>query len=135
MQGFERALRTLVEHWPLQMERKIHVALLQSLLSSMQIKQQQILATNFLNFLIFYFQFLGNESTQKSSTPPATQCLDQNLFCGYWARIGECETESKFMKIFCKKSCELCDEKKGEEQKSQEKSVEAAAAYGWYSIA
>ncbi|KAI6233874.1 Metalloendopeptidase [Aphelenchoides fujianensis] len=35
-------------------------------------------------------------------------CVDKNLFCGYWARIGECRSESKFMKIFCKRSCGLC---------------------------
>lgn len=35
-------------------------------------------------------------------------CVDKNLFCGYWAKIGECKTESKFMKIFCKQSCHLC---------------------------
>jgi len=75
----------------------------------------------------------GKEIVQKSSAHPAVQCLDQNLFCGYWARIGECESESKFMKIFCKKSCDLCIEGGGEE-KAQEKTLEMAAAYGWYSI-
>ncbi|KAI6171460.1 Astacin-like metalloendopeptidase [Aphelenchoides bicaudatus] len=35
-------------------------------------------------------------------------CVDKNLFCGYWSRIGECRSESKFMKIFCKRSCGLC---------------------------
>lgn len=38
------------------------------------------------------------------------KCADKNLFCGYWAKIGECRSESKFMKIFCMKSCGLCDE-------------------------
>uniref|UniRef100_A0A914VE07 Metalloendopeptidase n=1 Tax=Plectus sambesii TaxID=2011161 RepID=A0A914VE07_9BILA len=39
----------------------------------------------------------------------AGRCLDKNLFCGYWAKIGECKSESKFMKIFCKRSCGECD--------------------------
>uniref|UniRef100_A0A914CXD6 Metalloendopeptidase n=1 Tax=Acrobeloides nanus TaxID=290746 RepID=A0A914CXD6_9BILA len=38
------------------------------------------------------------------------QCVDKNLFCGYWARIGECRSESKFMKIFCRKSCGKCED-------------------------
>uniref|UniRef100_A0A0N5BDF3 Metalloendopeptidase n=1 Tax=Strongyloides papillosus TaxID=174720 RepID=A0A0N5BDF3_STREA len=40
--------------------------------------------------------------------PTIKACVDKNLFCGYWAKIGECKTESKFMKIFCKQSCHLC---------------------------
>ncbi|CAD6191889.1 unnamed protein product [Caenorhabditis auriculariae] len=36
------------------------------------------------------------------------KCEDKNLFCGYWAKIGECKSESKFMKIFCKASCGRC---------------------------
>ncbi|CEF71658.1 Astacin-like metalloendopeptidase [Strongyloides ratti] len=43
----------------------------------------------------------NNKKTKKG-------CVDKNLFCGYWAKIGECKTESKFMKIFCKQSCHLC---------------------------
>ncbi|KAH7728393.1 NAS-14 protein [Aphelenchoides avenae] len=31
--------------------------------------------------------------------------IDKNLFCGYWAKIGECKSESKFMKLYCRKSC------------------------------
>lgn len=36
------------------------------------------------------------------------KCEDKNLFCGYWAKIGECSSDSKFMKIFCKASCKRC---------------------------
>ncbi|CAJ0579444.1 unnamed protein product, partial [Mesorhabditis spiculigera] len=35
-------------------------------------------------------------------------CEDKNLFCSYWAKIGECNSESKFMKVFCKASCGKC---------------------------
>ncbi|KAI6189049.1 Astacin-like metalloendopeptidase [Aphelenchoides besseyi] len=43
-----------------------------------------------------------------SSTPSRGACVDKNLFCGYWSRIGECRSESKFMKVFCKRSCGYC---------------------------
>uniref|UniRef100_A0A914ZNR2 Metalloendopeptidase n=1 Tax=Parascaris univalens TaxID=6257 RepID=A0A914ZNR2_PARUN len=47
---------------------------------------------------------------QTTIRPTSRQrCLDKNLFCGYWAKIGECKSESKFMKIFCKRSCGLCE--------------------------
>ena len=36
---------------------------------------------------------------------------EESPFCGYWAKIGECKSESKFMKIFCKASCNRCDDK------------------------
>uniref|UniRef100_A0A1I7SHV6 ShKT domain-containing protein n=1 Tax=Bursaphelenchus xylophilus TaxID=6326 RepID=A0A1I7SHV6_BURXY len=35
-------------------------------------------------------------------------CIDKNVFCGYWSRMGECKNESKFMRVFCKKSCGFC---------------------------
>ncbi|VDP13336.1 unnamed protein product [Onchocerca flexuosa] len=42
-----------------------------------------------------------------------SRCLDKNLFCSYWASIGECNTGSKFMMIFCKQSCNICGNKIG----------------------
>ncbi|CAG9533598.1 unnamed protein product [Cercopithifilaria johnstoni] len=48
----------------------------------------------------------SNQKTQSS------RCLDKNLFCSYWASIGECNTESKFMMIFCKRSCNNCATKR-----------------------
>ncbi|WKY03081.1 hypothetical protein Q1695_016406 [Nippostrongylus brasiliensis] len=48
----------------------------------------------------------GKETTEKKTKE--TSCMDKNLFCGYWAKIGECNSESKFMKIFCKASCGKC---------------------------
>ncbi|KHN76319.1 Zinc metalloproteinase nas-14 [Toxocara canis] len=47
-------------------------------------------------------------TTTRPSTTKNSRCLDKNLFCGYWAKIGECKRESKFMKIFCKRACGLC---------------------------
>ncbi|VDM54351.1 unnamed protein product [Angiostrongylus costaricensis] len=46
----------------------------------------------------------GNEKTGGVQE----KCTDKNLFCGYWAKIGECNSGSKFMKIFCKASCGRC---------------------------
>uniref|UniRef100_A0AC34RDK2 Metalloendopeptidase n=1 Tax=Panagrolaimus sp. JU765 TaxID=591449 RepID=A0AC34RDK2_9BILA len=52
----------------------------------------------------------SDSSTEKVTPPPEDKnCTDKNLFCGYWAKIGECKSESKFMKVFCKKSCGQCD--------------------------
>ncbi|CDW53644.1 Astacin and ShK domain containing protein [Trichuris trichiura] len=36
------------------------------------------------------------------------ECKDRNLFCPYWAMIGECKNEQKFMKAYCSRSCNLC---------------------------
>ncbi|GMR44687.1 hypothetical protein PMAYCL1PPCAC_14882, partial [Pristionchus mayeri] len=47
-------------------------------------------------------------STRNSGS--SSVCRDKNLFCSYWAKIGECSSESKFMRIFCKKSCGRCEE-------------------------
>uniref|UniRef100_A0AC35TKW6 Metalloendopeptidase n=1 Tax=Rhabditophanes sp. KR3021 TaxID=114890 RepID=A0AC35TKW6_9BILA len=46
--------------------------------------------------------------TKNKENGSKTSCVDKNLFCGYWAKIGECKSESKFMKIFCKRACNLC---------------------------
>ncbi|KAK6111290.1 Astacin (Peptidase M12A) family protein [Brugia pahangi] len=43
----------------------------------------------------------------------SSRCVDKNLFCSYWASIGECNTGSKFMTIFCKRSCNNCGNKVG----------------------
>ncbi|EGT47978.1 hypothetical protein CAEBREN_31707 [Caenorhabditis brenneri] len=47
-------------------------------------------------------------TTVTTTTQPKEKCEDKNLFCSYWAKIGECNSESKFMKIFCKASCGKC---------------------------
>lgn len=45
---------------------------------------------------------------EKEKEKEKPECKDKNLFCGYWAKIGECDSDSKFMKIFCKASCKRC---------------------------
>ncbi|CAI2351472.1 unnamed protein product [Caenorhabditis sp. 36 PRJEB53466] len=52
--------------------------------------------------------FFSTTQKPKSTTSAAPKCEDKNLFCSYWAKIGECNSESKFMKIFCKASCGKC---------------------------
>ncbi|EYC19860.1 hypothetical protein Y032_0023g757 [Ancylostoma ceylanicum] len=49
----------------------------------------------------------GTKEKEKITEVKET-CKDKNLFCGYWAKIGECKSDSKFMKIFCKASCGRC---------------------------
>ncbi|CAJ0959335.1 unnamed protein product, partial [Mesorhabditis belari] len=48
------------------------------------------------------------KSRVKPKLPNGEMCEDKNLFCSYWAKIGECSSESKFMKVFCKASCGKC---------------------------
>ncbi|VDK74834.1 unnamed protein product, partial [Onchocerca ochengi] len=50
---------------------------------------------------------------EKIDRKTESRCLDKNLFCSYWASIGECNTGSKFMMIFCKQSCNMCGNKLG----------------------
>ncbi|VDN02544.1 unnamed protein product [Thelazia callipaeda] len=49
-----------------------------------------------------------NNTTRREKSEEL-DCIDKNLFCSYWAGIGECNTGSKFMLTFCKRSCHLCN--------------------------
>ncbi|CAL1528606.1 unnamed protein product [Lymnaea stagnalis] len=41
--------------------------------------------------------------------PPVTGvCADGNVYCTSWADLGECDSNSAYMKEKCKKSCGLC---------------------------
>ncbi|CAJ1441229.1 unnamed protein product [Effrenium voratum] len=43
--------------------------------------------------------------------PSATGgCLDRDGQCGYWAAIGECEANPRYMLTMCQASCHVCDE-------------------------
>ncbi|KAI1725044.1 astacin (Peptidase family m12A) domain-containing protein [Ditylenchus destructor] len=53
-------------------------------------------------------QSKGTTEERTTPRPRAITCTDKNHFCSYWARIGECRSESKFMKIFCRRSCGNC---------------------------
>ena len=44
----------------------------------------------------------------------AIECVDMPEFesiCPKWAKNGQCTTNTGFMKIFCKKSCDMCASK------------------------
>ncbi|CAH3194803.1 unnamed protein product, partial [Porites evermanni] len=36
-------------------------------------------------------------------------CRDNHRSCSYWARIGECQRNSGYMLLNCKKSCNNCN--------------------------
>ena len=35
-------------------------------------------------------------------------CIDEDLQCEDWASVGECEVNSRYMLIKCRKSCNVC---------------------------
>ena len=37
-------------------------------------------------------------------------CNNRHRYCGFWARFGFC-TRSRFMRLYCRQSCNLCDGK------------------------
>ena len=39
---------------------------------------------------------------------PPSACINENQSCDYWARYGECEKNPGYMKIKCKKACDVC---------------------------
>merc|ERR1712168_335464 len=36
-------------------------------------------------------------------------CADNNKFCADWAKKGQCQSNPGYMKLFCRKSCQLCE--------------------------
>ncbi|XP_003373581.1 putative ShTK domain protein [Trichinella spiralis] len=40
----------------------------------------------------------------------STNCCDQHEWCGFWAGIGECETNKNWMTRNCQISCRKCDD-------------------------
>lgn len=36
-------------------------------------------------------------------------CDDTDKHCRYWAKQGECETNPTFMRVYCRRSCSVCD--------------------------
>uniref|UniRef100_A0A915L804 Metalloendopeptidase n=1 Tax=Romanomermis culicivorax TaxID=13658 RepID=A0A915L804_ROMCU len=50
------------------------------------------------------------ETTARPTLTSGQQsCEDKNLFCSYWARNGQCQSETKFMHKICRKACNLCE--------------------------
>ncbi|XP_041484608.1 EGF-like repeat and discoidin I-like domain-containing protein 3 [Lytechinus variegatus] len=44
-----------------------------------------------------------------SSLPSMSDCRDNSDFCEYWAGVGECEVNPRYMLFHCKVSCHQCD--------------------------
>ena len=44
------------------------------------------------------------------SNNSASKCQDQHDKCEMWASLGECDANPPYMHVYCKRSCELCDE-------------------------
>ncbi|XP_074656946.1 zinc metalloproteinase nas-14-like isoform X2 [Tubulanus polymorphus] len=40
-----------------------------------------------------------------------TTCRDRHKYCQFWAAIGECNRNPRYMKVHCKLSCEICSYK------------------------
>ena len=51
---------------------------------------------------------IGNENNDKKKT--ASKCQDQHEKCEMWADLGECDANPPYMHVYCKRSCELCDD-------------------------
>lgn len=45
--------------------------------------------------------------TKRVTSPPVV-CKDNNQWCNWWMRRGECRINPGYMKVNCKKSCRVC---------------------------
>ncbi len=43
-----------------------------------------------------------------TGTTPTNNCVDNNVNCGYWAGVGECQRNPAYMNVNCRRSCRLC---------------------------
>ncbi|CAL4065514.1 unnamed protein product [Meganyctiphanes norvegica] len=41
--------------------------------------------------------------------PKPSGCTDSNRYCPDWARKGQCNVNTAYMHVYCKKSCDKCD--------------------------
>merc|ERR1719495_54077 len=48
-------------------------------------------------------------TTTTTTTPVPVNCEDENEFCSDWASQGQCKSNSGFMHVKCKKSCDRCN--------------------------
>lgn len=46
------------------------------------------------------------QATEKPSS--STGCQDNGEHCKYWSEHDECERNPKYMKVYCRKSCNFC---------------------------
>jgi hypothetical protein len=47
-------------------------------------------------------------STEKQSSHPQMRCENLDETCDYWASLGECSKNAKFMNKSCRRACKLC---------------------------
>ena len=47
-------------------------------------------------------------TTTTVTTKPEDDCPDMNETCDYWASLGECDANPKYMLHNCRKSCHVC---------------------------
>ena len=48
--------------------------------------------------------------TDKDNLAASSACVNEDDRCDYWASAGECETNPRYMHVFCPKSCRTCNE-------------------------
>ena len=54
-------------------------------------------------------QQLAGWHGKKAEIQDAAGCVDKEVECSEWAVGGECEKNQPYMKVYCSKSCKLCD--------------------------
>lgn len=55
------------------------------------------------------FSVSGTGSSARNPTNPTTStCRDDDNQCTYWAGMGECTNNPRYMSVSCKKSCNVC---------------------------
>jgi hypothetical protein len=79
---------------------------------SYQIHQTTLYSQNHQNDVDYPQDHEASSTTTNSMNPvgtiPDEECFDQNESCGYWARTGECQNNSNYMRRNCPLSCQLC---------------------------
>jgi hypothetical protein len=57
-----------------------------------------------------YYKNLSNNMIQDNSGDGCSKkFIDKNIYCGYWANIGECYTNPSYMLHTCERSCNTSD--------------------------
>ena len=67
--------------------------------------------SHFFHFSVDYIVesgLLRSFSTVLSLCFPSLDCTDNNQYCRYWAGRGECTRNPRYMRVNCRKSCNVC---------------------------
>lgn len=65
-----------------------------------------------------------DETCAAGDSSCSAACQDQEKECSYWASIGECDENPKYMHNFCTLSCGLCEGKEPPKLKSNKKACD-----------